>query len=466
MKPHSRCTTNPNMKEEPAPLGLTSIIPPPMPRSQTQHDTDEHFTLLTPELNNPIRPTPTLYLPPHIWGENCSKIVPQSTFGTRTRSTSQIHIQIENKLLLSIHLNTPATVGKANGSQIRIYFDSLLDIQDAVMKIFGSTKLKIVIPESQDSSLSLKCKEVSDGAEARLKNPCLLTASVNRHNEDVGDTNDHSKLVTPIKKKVSEARMIIPVLGVYKLTNPPTAANTPLRHKGRVKPRLEMISSAERSTGSTSSTYKKMKLGNDFEIMKMDESLRSPEEKAEIVLDTQPVSRMEPNVLLSLSGSFLTEQKHDLGRKKPRCEKAKFSVSEELVCNQGVGSIVFKPHSSSSVSERRQFLKQPVKATQKLHPKAEGHKYPNQNPRSDCVSYNVERSAEIKKYGNEQSLQPETSVKNSNCSRTNGLSRIDAQNASLLKSIGKDSDKKEASQLHGSKQSGLPPVQSEKEKFK
>ncbi|KAM8945743.1 synaptonemal complex protein 2 [Pelodytes ibericus] len=404
--------------------------------------------------------------------------------------------EIDGKLLFTINLNTPATVGKKSGTQLHIYFDSMLDIIDVARRIFGANKFKgftqkksssvaktavhiifedngsqVVIPESQGSSNSFKYIEACDVNESKLKKQFPSTSHIKQHGQELN---------TPCKNKVSEATMVLPIACFYKITKPSASASTPTLRKGRFKPPLEMVQSAERSTvpislANTTINKSRNKLENiQFQKLKTDEMKNMDEhfrnldgdEKVEIVLDTQPTEERDPPILPGLSESYLGEQKPGSSRTQTR--KEKISVSKQFVCNQdrGINDGIIKQHSFSSVFEQMQTPKQPTKASNnpKIRQQLEECKYPNQDDSTVPVSHSRIESYERKKRGKhtdkELLLKPDALQKSGDCKIANETCSVNAQNIPS-KNINPASDRKETHQCPS-----MPPKDTKKEKDK
>ncbi|KAM5135037.1 synaptonemal complex protein 2 [Mantella aurantiaca] len=229
---------------------------------------------------------------------------------------------VGNKMLLTLILNSPAKVNHIKGSHLRIYFDSALDISNVVRKVYGAHRFKgfikkqsisiakttvhvvfdenesqTFIPESQETVSSAKYITVVDTSDVKTKNQlCLTTPSNSQQNEMSSQSSN--KLVTPSRTKVSEASINIIVPGTHKTVGP--SVTTPSVGKARIKPPLEMMSSAQRKTFAVPShkdnkkvaANKQSSTAADVESMQTDENVpnlskESHEEQMDIVPDTQ-----------------------------------------------------------------------------------------------------------------------------------------------------------------------------------
>ncbi|KAL2297069.1 hypothetical protein Nmel_015126, partial [Mimus melanotis] len=178
----------------------------------------------------------------------------------------------DSKKLLTIDLKSPMSVGTLEGGKFLLYFDSILEIKDVIIKIYGFHKCKefskkqsasvakttvhivfdesgsqILVPESQLSP-GLKEKSGEEGKLSKYKTQqppgSLRTQSKNNSQEKLRD--DSSKKTPSRKRKVSEASVLIPGTSVS-TRSPPFFVSTSTPFKGRFKLPLEMTSSTKRS---------------------------------------------------------------------------------------------------------------------------------------------------------------------------------------------------------------------------
>ncbi|KAF3817457.1 hypothetical protein GH733_012748 [Mirounga leonina] len=101
----------------------------------------------------------------------------------------------ESKKLLTIILKNIVKISKREGKELILYFDASLEITSVTQKIFGAHKYRII---------------------------------------------------TPSKRKMSEASMIVPGADRYTVRSPILLINTSPPRRGRIKPPLQMMSSTEK----------------------------------------------------------------------------------------------------------------------------------------------------------------------------------------------------------------------------
>ncbi|XP_068119763.1 synaptonemal complex protein 2 isoform X3 [Hyperolius riggenbachi] len=285
---------------------------------------------------------------------------------------------VGSKVLLSLILNTPATVGQRRGSHIRIFFDCTLDIADAVRRVFGAHKCKnfikkqgmsvarttvhvifdgkgsqTLIPESQDSVYSTKHATATNTDDVRTKSqPYLTTPSNNQKNRQ-----EDSKFATPRRSKFSEASINIIVPGGHKTVIPTVAVTTPSVVKKRMKPPLEMTTSAQKGVlpvpsdgGRTSSLRKiapckKKPPAAGRETVQTSDRVQSLTKKAheqtDIVPDTQFPAGLKTPVMPGLSSTCLSANKM---RTRSVHQKAKISTTNGCLSNKDkvVGDLIAK----------------------------------------------------------------------------------------------------------------------------
>ncbi|XP_073462491.1 synaptonemal complex protein 2 [Aquarana catesbeiana] len=301
---------------------------------------------------------------------------------------------VGNKILLTVTLNTPATVGQLMGSCLRIFFDSALDITNVVRKVFGAHKFKgfikkqgisvakttvhvifdesgsqILIPESQESVSSTKHITVVETSEVKTKNqPCLTTPSSSQQNCEEDNSQNCKKLVTPSRPKVSEPSINILVPGAQKTASASVSVTTPSLGKARMKPPLEMISSAQTKTFvgpshkenasclKKGASNKQKPTAADVETMLTDDifpnlSKGGHEEQMDIVPDTQfPVGKNMP-ILPGLSNTSMSLTKKP---EKAVCQNEKASVTNEFLSNKdkSVSDLLAKMGKSSAFQSK------------------------------------------------------------------------------------------------------------------
>ncbi|XP_008577923.1 PREDICTED: synaptonemal complex protein 2 [Galeopterus variegatus] len=177
----------------------------------------------------------------------------------------------ESKKLLTIILKNILKLSKREGKELLLYFDASLEITNATQKIFGANKYReftrkqgisvvktsvhilfdasgsqILVPESQISSAKeefVSLKEKSNPQKEFAKSPNYIK---NSNQED--RKNSQLEKITPSKRKMSEASMIVPGADRYIVRSPILLTNTSTpRRRKRIKPPLQMMSSAEKS---------------------------------------------------------------------------------------------------------------------------------------------------------------------------------------------------------------------------
>uniref|UniRef100_K7GBW5 Synaptonemal complex protein 2 n=1 Tax=Pelodiscus sinensis TaxID=13735 RepID=K7GBW5_PELSI len=263
----------------------------------------------------------------------------------------------ESKKLLTIILKNPITMGNQEGEQLFLYFDPVLEIMEVARKVYGANKFKgftkkqaisvaktsvhiifdesgsqVLVPESQ---LSPYLKEKS-GIEGKAKNP---------------NSQSQFKITTPIKRKVSEASLIVPGTGRLPLRSPLVFVNTSTPRKTRFK--LPLFVNTVEKTISRASLQAVLDIalalpqasqdgrrempvysGHHMSAEKVlemiqneadSETIQKPtlHELLDIVPDSQPVGRNDNPLLPGLLESSADENKM---WKKPAC-----SVPETLI---------------------------------------------------------------------------------------------------------------------------------------
>ncbi|XP_060088949.1 synaptonemal complex protein 2-like [Heteronotia binoei] len=180
----------------------------------------------------------------------------------------------KDKKKLTINIKNPIFVGDEEGEKIILYFDSALEILDAVRKVYGANKCQgftkkstmsvarttvhvifdesgsqVLVPESQISPLKEKSwKQVED--------KCSYPAKHHNHpqnlNKEVNvDFQAPQSKITPGKRKVSEASMTVPCTTRLPGQSPFQLVNTSSPRKGRIKMPLQMMNSVEQTDTSS-----------------------------------------------------------------------------------------------------------------------------------------------------------------------------------------------------------------------
>ncbi|XP_013362881.1 PREDICTED: synaptonemal complex protein 2 isoform X2 [Chinchilla lanigera] len=179
----------------------------------------------------------------------------------------------ESKKLLSIILKSVVKIGNREGEELLLYFDASLDITNVVEKIFGASKYRefsrkqgvsvaktavhilfdasgsqILVPESQFSNTEEDLTNLKEKPNSHKDFAGPLKCISNQ-----GDRkNCQPEINTPSKRKMSEASMIVPGADRYTVRSPVLLINASTPQRRKVKPPLQMMSSAEKADISTS----------------------------------------------------------------------------------------------------------------------------------------------------------------------------------------------------------------------
>ncbi|XP_058143257.1 synaptonemal complex protein 2 isoform X1 [Dasypus novemcinctus] len=174
----------------------------------------------------------------------------------------------ESKKLLTIILKNIVKISKKEGKELLLYFDTSLEITNVTQKIFGANKYReftrkqgisvaktsvhilfdasgsqILVPESQISPVKeelVSLKEKPNPQKEFAKPPKYIK------NSNQGDRkNSQLQIITPSKRKMSEASMIVPGADRYTVRSPILLINTSTPRRGIIKPPLQMMNSTE-----------------------------------------------------------------------------------------------------------------------------------------------------------------------------------------------------------------------------
>ncbi|KAM6147527.1 synaptonemal complex protein 2 [Erethizon dorsatum] len=174
----------------------------------------------------------------------------------------------ESKKLLTIILKNIVKIGKREGNELLLYFDTSLEIANVVEKIFGASKYRefsrkqgvsvaktsvhilfdasgsqILVPESQFSNVEEELTSLKEKS-----NPQKECANPPKCISNQGDRkNCQPEINTPNKRKMSEASMIVPGADRYTVRSPVLLINTSTPRRRKIKPPLQMMSSAEKA---------------------------------------------------------------------------------------------------------------------------------------------------------------------------------------------------------------------------
>ncbi|XP_076972956.1 synaptonemal complex protein 2 isoform X2 [Tamandua tetradactyla] len=182
----------------------------------------------------------------------------------------------ESKKLLTIILKNIVKISKREGKELLLYFDASLEITNVTQKIFGANKYReftrkqgisvaktsvhilfdasgsqILVPESPispDKEELVSLKEKPNPPKEFAKPPKCIK------NSSQGDRkNSQLQIITPNKRKMSEASMIVPGTDRYTVRSPILLINTSTPRRGRIKPPLQMMSATEQPCISNAS---------------------------------------------------------------------------------------------------------------------------------------------------------------------------------------------------------------------
>ncbi|XP_038014705.1 synaptonemal complex protein 2 [Motacilla alba alba] len=243
----------------------------------------------------------------------------------------------DSKKLLTIDLKSPMSVGTLEGEKFLFCFDSILEIKDVIIKIYGFHKCKdfskkqsasvakttvhivfdesgsqVLIPESQLSpGFKEKCREEKEKLskyQTQQSPGSLRGQSKNNSQEKL--RGDSSKVTPSRKRKVSEASVLVPGTTSVSTRSSLFFASTSTPFKGRCKLPLEMTSSTKRSENDT---INESRTKNFYQEppgqMRSEEVLKTVQEATEkqtldevldIVPDSQPAGRSNKPLLPGL----------------------------------------------------------------------------------------------------------------------------------------------------------------------
>nr|XP_040132304.1 LOW QUALITY PROTEIN: synaptonemal complex protein 2 [Ictidomys tridecemlineatus] len=183
---------------------------------------------------------------------------------------------IESKKLLTVILKNIVKIGKREGKELLLYFDVSLEITNVTQKIFGADKYRefarkqgisvaktsvhilfdasgsqILVPESQFSPVEEELSSLKEKSnpQKEFAEPPKYIKNSNQGN----GKNSQLEITTPSKRKMSEASMIVPGADRYTVRSPVLLINTSTPRRRRIKPPLQMISSAEKAALSKAS---------------------------------------------------------------------------------------------------------------------------------------------------------------------------------------------------------------------
>ncbi|XP_016058101.1 PREDICTED: synaptonemal complex protein 2 [Miniopterus natalensis] len=173
----------------------------------------------------------------------------------------------ESKKLLTIILKTILRISNREGKELLLYFDASLEITNVTQKIFGANKHReftrkqgisvartsvhilfdasgsqILVPESQISPVAeelVSLKEKPNSQKEFAKPPEYIKNSTQGSRK-----NSQSEIITPSKRKMSEASILVTGAEIYNKRSPLHLTNTSTSGRGKRKPLLQVRSSA------------------------------------------------------------------------------------------------------------------------------------------------------------------------------------------------------------------------------
>ncbi|XP_027706169.1 synaptonemal complex protein 2 [Vombatus ursinus] len=317
------------------------------------------------------------------------------------------------KKLLTLILKNTMNVGNKEGDQLLLYFDPSLEISEVTKKIYGANKYRgftrkqavsvaerevhivfdengsqILVPENQ-SSPAKKENFFSVNEKPNRKQQFFVNLKDMTHNANKQDSrNTCFQMLTPVKRKMSEASMVIP--GTDKLTMKTLLANTSTPRTGRIKPPLKMVNSAEppsiyevkekgmknttsfpgsvegrnphgyqsdfpKSQPITASKDSEMEENDDNSIVLVKQNSNGD---VDIIPDSQPVGKIDKPLLPGVTDNICENNIHSKWtcwtpiRNITICGKESASTSPEETFNQDIVSErVTKKSSLSSISD-------------------------------------------------------------------------------------------------------------------
>ncbi|XP_077643197.1 synaptonemal complex protein 2 [Lonchura striata] len=243
----------------------------------------------------------------------------------------------DSRKLLTIDLKSPMSVGTLEGEKFLLCFDSILEIKDVIIKIYGFHKYKdfskkqsasvakttvhivfdesgsqVLVPESQ---LSPGFREKPGKEEEKLgkcktqQSPGSLRTQ-SKHNSQEKLRGDSSKITPPRKRKVSEASVLVSGSASVSTRSSLFFASTSTPFKGRIKLPLEMTSSTKRSDNDTINESRTKnfyqeppgQIHSEEVIKSVQEATKKQtlDEMFDIVPDSQPVGKSNKPLLPGL----------------------------------------------------------------------------------------------------------------------------------------------------------------------
>uniref|UniRef100_A0A8B9YMU8 Synaptonemal complex protein 2 n=1 Tax=Bos mutus grunniens TaxID=30521 RepID=A0A8B9YMU8_BOSMU len=287
----------------------------------------------------------------------------------------------ESKKLLTVILKNIVKISKREGKELLLYFDASLEITNVAQKIFGGSKYKeftrkqgisvaktsvhilfdasgsqILVPESQLSPVEEEHTSLKE--TANLQEEFTKPAKYIKNSNQGYRKNSQPEIITPSKRKMSEASMIVPGADRYTVRSPILLVNTSSPRKRRIKPPLQMMSSTEKPSVSKTSEQ-----GVDYAVSlksrPSEEKKRRDNTDKEIVLDSQAAGRIDKPVLPDVLDSTCGDKMHSkwacwtpvtnikLCNNQRASTSSRDTFNQDIVINQKLP----KQKSSSSISD-------------------------------------------------------------------------------------------------------------------
>uniref|UniRef100_A0A8C6AQY8 Synaptonemal complex protein 2 n=1 Tax=Monodon monoceros TaxID=40151 RepID=A0A8C6AQY8_MONMO len=287
----------------------------------------------------------------------------------------------ESKKLLTIILKNKVKISKREGKELLLYFDASLEIANVTQKVFGADKYReftrkqgisvaktsvhilfdasgsqILVPESQISPVEeelVSLKEKANPQEEFAKPPKYIK------NSNQGDIkNSQPKIITPSKRKMSEASMIVPGSDRYTVRSPIFLVNTSTLRRRRIKPPLQMTSSTEKP-GASKTLENEVDNAVSLKSRPSEERNRGDNTDKEIVPDSQAVGKIDKPVLPGVLDNICGNKMHSKWACWPPvtninlCNNKRASTSSGDTFTQDIviNKKLTKQKSSSSISD-------------------------------------------------------------------------------------------------------------------
>uniref|UniRef100_A0A8D0MAA5 Synaptonemal complex protein 2 n=1 Tax=Sus scrofa TaxID=9823 RepID=A0A8D0MAA5_PIG len=286
----------------------------------------------------------------------------------------------DSKKLLTIILKDTVKISKRKGKELLLYFDASLEITNVTQKIFGANKYRefsrkqgisvaktsvhilfdasgsqILVPESQISPVEelSTLKEKANPQEEFVKPPKHIK------NSNKGDRkHGQPEIITPSKRKMSEASMIVPGAERYTVRSPILLINTSTPQRGRIKPPLQMTSSMEKP-GFSKTSENGVDNAVSLKSRPCEERNREDNTDKEIVPDSQAVGKIDKPVLPGILDNICGNKMHSKWAcwtpvtNIKLCNNLRASSSSEDTFNQDIiiNKNLTKKKSSSSISD-------------------------------------------------------------------------------------------------------------------